>query len=228
MTFAVSCCVCIASIVITAEARPAKAFSRSRTAGISLLFTSTATCPRTAPIPCARAATRCGAFPSLPFAPRTALPSIAITSRPRPAPPGPEPRTEGPVQDVRADQGERAPVGGLLRRAAARAERGKHVRAGIGGPLPDRGERPRPRDHRRDPDGQEPGQRMPAAPPLTRVRDLGQEIEQVPDAGSIRYRGRCHERAGVPRAVDGERRELPSFRPGPARLPQTRRAHQPQ
>jgi hypothetical protein len=34
-------------------------------------FSSTATWPRTAPIPCARAATRCGAFPSM-----------AITSRP--------------------------------------------------------------------------------------------------------------------------------------------------
>ena len=33
-------------------------------------------------MPCARAATRCGALPSLPFAPRTVLPSTAITSRP--------------------------------------------------------------------------------------------------------------------------------------------------
>ena len=33
-------------------------------------------------MPCASAATRCGAFPSLSFAPRTALPSTAITSRP--------------------------------------------------------------------------------------------------------------------------------------------------
>jgi hypothetical protein len=82
MTCAVSCCVCIASIVTTAEARLANAFSRSRTAGISLGFSSTATWPRTAPMPCASAATRCGAFPSLFFAPRTALPSIAITSRP--------------------------------------------------------------------------------------------------------------------------------------------------
>ncbi len=60
----------------------ANAFSSSRTAGISLDFASTATCPRTAPMPCASAATRCGAFPALSFAPRTVLPSIAITSRP--------------------------------------------------------------------------------------------------------------------------------------------------
>jgi hypothetical protein len=33
-------------------------------------------------MPCARAATRCGAFPALFFAPRTVLPSMAITSRP--------------------------------------------------------------------------------------------------------------------------------------------------
>ena len=82
MTCAVSCCVCMASIVMTAPARSANAFSSSRTAGISLDFSSTATCPRTVPMPCARAATRCGAFRSLSFAPRTVLPSIAITSRP--------------------------------------------------------------------------------------------------------------------------------------------------
>ena len=69
-------------VVITAPARLAKAFSRSRTAGISFDFASTAACPRTAPMPCARAATRCGTFPSLFFAPRTALPSTAITRRP--------------------------------------------------------------------------------------------------------------------------------------------------
>jgi hypothetical protein len=45
--------------------------------------------------------------------------------------------------------------GEVLRRAAVSAQAGQHVRAGIGGPLPDRGERPRPRDHRRDPDGQQ-------------------------------------------------------------------------
>ena len=39
-------------------------------------------------------------------------------------------------------------------RAAGRAQHGQHLRAGVGGPLPDRGERPRPRDHRRDPRGQ--------------------------------------------------------------------------
>jgi hypothetical protein len=112
--------------------------------------------------------------------------------------PGVQPGTEDPVEHVRADQGEGAPEGGLLRRAAGRAQHRQRLRPGISGPLPDRGERPRPCDHRRDPDGQQPGQRVPAAAPLPRVRDLGQEIEQVLAAGS-RNRRRCHRRAGVPR-----------------------------
>jgi hypothetical protein len=109
--------------------------------------------------------------------------------------PGVQPGAKNLVEHIRADQGERAPVRGLLRRAAGRAEPGQHVRAGIGDPLPDRGERPRPRDHRRDPDGQRPGQRMPAAAPLARVRDLGKQIKQVLAAGS-RNGQRCHRRAG--------------------------------
>jgi hypothetical protein len=109
--------------------------------------------------------------------------------------PGPEPGTQNPVEHIGAEQGERSPEGGLLRRAAGRAQRGQDVRAGVGGPLPDRGERPGPRDHRSDPDSQEPGQRMTAAFPLSRVRDLGKEIEKVVAAG-IRDRRRWHRRAG--------------------------------
>ena len=112
--------------------------------------------------------------------------------------PRPQPGAENPVQHIGADQRERPPEGGLLGCAADRAQRGQGLRAGIGGPLPDRGERPRPRDHRRDPDGQQRGQRMPAAAPLPRVRDLGKKIEQVLAAGS-RDRRRCHRRAGIPR-----------------------------
>jgi hypothetical protein len=83
-------------------------------------------------------------------------------------------------QDVSVDtQCQRAPERGLLRRAAGRAERGQDVRAGIGGPLADRGERPRPSDHRRDPYGEQPGQLVPAAAPFPWIRDLGQEIKQV-------------------------------------------------
>jgi len=112
--------------------------------------------------------------------------------------PGVQPGTEDPVEHISADQGECAPERGLLRRAAGRSERGQDLRPGIGGPLPDRGERPRPRDHRRDPGGEQPGQRMAAPASLPRVRDLGEEVEQVLAPGS-RNRRRCHRRAGVPR-----------------------------
>ena len=187
-----------ASIVITAPARSANAFSRSRTAGISFDLTSTATWPRTAPMPCASAATRCGAFPVSSFAPRTVLPSMAITSRPLTRGPGVQPGSKDLIEHVGADQGESAPERGLRRRAAGRAQPCQHVRPGIGGPLPDRGERPRPRDHRRDPDREQAGQWMPPPASLPRVRDLGKEFEKVLAAGSRNGR-RCHRRAGVPR-----------------------------
>jgi len=112
--------------------------------------------------------------------------------------PRPQPGTESPIEHIRADQGERPPERRFFRRAAGQAQHGEHLRAGIGGPLPDRGERPGPRDHGRDPDGQQSRQRMTAAASLARVRDLGKQIEQVLAAGS-RDRRRCHRRAGVPR-----------------------------
>ena len=150
-------------------------------------------------MPCASAATRCGAFPVLVL---RAADRLAVDRDHQPAAglhgPGVQPGTEDPVEHIGADQGEGTPEGGLLRRAAGRAQPGQHLRARVGGPLPDRGERPRPRDHRRDPHGQQPRQRMPAPAPLPRVRDLGKEIEQVLAAGS-RDRRRCHRRAGVPR-----------------------------
>jgi hypothetical protein len=100
---------------------------------------------------------------------------------------GVQPGAEDLVQLARADQGERAAEGGLLGRAAGRAQPREHLRAGVGGPLAERGAPPRPRGHRRDPDGQQPGQRMPAAAPLARVRDLGQQLEQVLAAGSSHH-----------------------------------------
>jgi hypothetical protein len=127
---------------------------------------------------------------------------LAVDGDHQPAPglhrPGVQPGTEDAVEHIGADQGEGTPERGLLRRAAGRAQHGQHLRARIGGPLPDRGERPRPRDHRRDPDGEQPRQRVPATAPLPRVRDLGEETEQVLAAGSPNRR-RCHRRAGVPR-----------------------------
>jgi hypothetical protein len=56
--------------------------------------------------------------------------------------PGVKPGANDLVEHVRADQGERAPERGLLRRPADRSEPGQHAGPGIGGPLADRGERP--------------------------------------------------------------------------------------
>jgi hypothetical protein len=98
--------------------------------------------------------------------------------------PGVQPGTEGLVEPGGVEQGEGPAERGLLRCPAHRAQAGQHVRAGVGGPLPDRGERPRSCDHRRDPDGEQPGQRVPASASPARVRDLGKEIEQVLAPGS--------------------------------------------
>ena len=96
--------------------------------------------------------------------------------------------------------------------------------AGVGGPLPDRGERPRPRDHRRDPDGEQPGQRMPAAAPLARVRDLGEEIEQVLAAGSAAW-AKMSSAGGCPswQTMVSVRTSIvpPGPRPPPADTPDT-------
>jgi hypothetical protein len=132
------------------------------------------------------------------FAPRTVFPSIAITSRPPPCTAlvqSQAPRTQSRASG--ADQGEGPSERRFLRRAAGRAEHGEHLRARVGGPLPDRGDRLRAGDDRRDPDGEQPRQRVPAAAPFPRVRDLGKEIKQVLAAGG-RDRQGCHRRAGVP------------------------------
>jgi hypothetical protein len=112
--------------------------------------------------------------------------------------PRPQPGAQDPVESIGAGQGEGPPERRFIRRAADSAQHGEHLRAGVSGPLPDRGERPRARDHCLDPDGEQARQRMPATAPLPRVRDLGKEIEQILAAGS-RHRRRCHRRAGVPR-----------------------------
>jgi len=108
---------------------------------------------------------------------------------------GPEPGAEDPVEYISADQGEYAPEGRFIRRAAGRAQHRQYLRAGVSGPLPDRGERLRAGN---DPHGQQPSQPMPAAALLPGVRDLGKEIEEVLAPGS-RNGQRCHRRAGVPR-----------------------------
>ena len=144
---------------------------------------------------------RCDQVRGLPVPALRAADGLAVDRDHQPAAcpprPRPQPRAEDPVEHVRADQGERAPERRLLRRPACRAEPGQHLLAGVGGPLPDRGERPRPRDHRRHPDGQQPGEGMPPPAPLPRVRDLGKEVKQVPAAGSSHRGGRWHRRASL-------------------------------
>ena len=150
-------------------------------------------------MPCARAATRCGAFPALFFAPRTALPSTA---------------DHQPAAGRTALVHSQAPRPWSSPSALTRAKARRNVDSSAGpraAPSPASTSGPAsaahcpiaandldPGDHRRDPDGEQPGQRVPAAAPLARVRDLGKEIEKVLAAGS-RHGRRCHRRAGVPR-----------------------------
>ena len=64
-----------------------------------------------------------------------------------------EPRPENPVRTSALTRAKaRRKVDSSARRGPA--EPGEHLRARVGGPLPDRGERQRPREHRRDPDGE--------------------------------------------------------------------------
>jgi hypothetical protein len=51
-----------------------------------------------------------------------------------------QPGAEDLVKHVRAEQSERTPERGLPGRAPCSAEPGQHLRAGIGRPVPDRGE----------------------------------------------------------------------------------------
>ncbi len=139
--------------------------------------------------------------------------------------PGPEPGTEDPVENVAADQRERGRNVDSSACLCARAQHRQGLRACIGGPLPDRGERPRPRDHRRDPHRQQPGQRNAVLARVTRVRNLGKEIKKVVAAGS-RDRRRWHRRPGPSKAGDVSVRTS-IVPPGPACRPQTHRTHHP-
>ena len=162
MTCAVSCCVCIASIVKTAPARSVNAFSSSPAPRGSHSI-SRPRRPGRGPCRSRAPAPRPGQLlPVLFLAPRTVLPSMAIARQPPACTARVHSQAREPVQHVGTDQGERAAERGLLRRPAHRAQHGQDVRAGVGGPLPDRGERPRARDHRRDPDGKQPGQQIGA------------------------------------------------------------------
>src|SRR5690349_7906616 len=114
-------------MVMTAPARSVNAFSRSRTAGISLLPGVHGDLAENGadavgegrdkvqglPVPALRAADRLAVD-------RDDQPAAGLPG------PGPQPRAENLVQDIRADQRERATERRLVRRPAVRAERGQH------------------------------------------------------------------------------------------------------
>ena len=197
--------------MVTTVSSRSKHASSVRTQGISLLFWVTASCPRTAPAAWSRAATRCGAARSASVpprrrwrprgrAPRTVLPSIAITLRPptsrvrvhRNAP-------QRPVQSVRVEPREQPADGRLLRsRGPGHAQLGQGLGAHVRDPLPDRGERPRTRDHRRQPHREQRGHRVAHPARVARIGHPGEHPEQVlvagrPDGNGRRARG-CHRR----------------------------------
>ena len=126
---------------MTAPASSVNAFSSSRMAGISLDFASTATWPRTAPIPCVRPRLGAGFLFPVPGA----ADSLAVDRDYQPAAglrrPGMKPGANDLVEHIRTDQGERAPERGLLRRAADCSEPSQPGGPGIDGPLADRGDR---------------------------------------------------------------------------------------
>ena len=154
---------------------------------------------------------------------------LAVDSDDQPAAglhgPGPQPGTQDPVENVGADQGERAAERRLLRRSARRAQPRQGLRAGIGGPLPDRGERPRSRDHRRDPHGQQPGQRDAGARASSAGPGPGPGDQEGSGSGQPGS-AKMASAGGSLKAGDVSVRTS-IVPPGPARRPQTRRTHHP-
>jgi hypothetical protein len=111
------------------------------------------------------------------------LPSTAITNRPKTCVDrvhNQAPRTLSSVSALTLANARRnVDSSAAPRRAPPRTQRAQHIGTGLSGPLTDRGERTRTRDHRGDPDREQPGQRMPPTPFLTGIRNLGQQIKQV-------------------------------------------------
>ena len=178
-------------------------------------------------MPCARAATRCGAFPSLFFAPRTVLPSIAITRRP-------------PARTALVHS--QAPRTRSSTSALTKANARRNVDSSAGprtAPSTARTSGPASAAHcpiaanDRDPaiTAAIPMASSPASacrrPRLFRgsgtwARRSSRYWLRAAGIGEDVIGGRASLVAD-----DGERKELPSFRPGPARHPQTRQAPQP-
>jgi hypothetical protein len=104
-----------------------------------------------------------------------------------------QPRADGAGQHLGVEPAERAADGGLGRDAAvagsvaAGAERGPDRLGCVGGPLGDRGDRPRPCRHCGGGQAQDGDQRVAAATGSSLVGDAGQVGEQV--RGSLSWRG---------------------------------------
>jgi hypothetical protein len=97
-----------------------------------------------------------------------------------------QPTADRGIQQVTVHLLGQPPHGGLLRRQVtvlANVEPGikyrQHALRGIGDPFPDRGERPRTRQHRRRSQRQQRTRRVPHTPPSTRIRYPTEIIPQV-------------------------------------------------
>ncbi len=164
---AVSVWVSIASTVITTNRDPVRSrpASRSRTAGISLLFAATASCPRTvfrAAGSVVEGGDQVGGAGS---GGAGAADRFAVDrDHPPPVPyggAGEHPLPEGPVQGVRVDPEEQPPQTRLLRPGPV-ADTQVLQRPGrlVGDPLADRRVRAGPGQNGRDPDRQQHSRRV--------------------------------------------------------------------
>ena len=220
---ALSCRACIAPVVMTAPARPANALGSSRTAGIWSDVSSAAPWPRTVPIPCTSAAAGCGAFPFLFSAPGTVFPPAAVAGRP--------PARTAPVRGQAP--GTRPGTPALARANARRNVDSPAAPSAAGTSGPASPARCPIAANDRDPaiTAAIPADSSPASPcrrprlfrgPGTRAGRSGRSWLRAAETGEDVIGGRASLAAD-----DGEREELPSFRPGPARRPRTRRARHP-
>jgi hypothetical protein len=127
----------------------------------------------------AGSACRCGAFPSVVLAPRTVLPSSAITSVPASATPAmtcafsqvPNAAASAwPSSCRRSRRNVDSDGGTSLPRRSGRAQRRKHLRRDIGRPLGNGGHRVRPGHHRRHRERQHHCRPVPHPGPCTAGR----------------------------------------------------------
>jgi hypothetical protein len=97
-----------------------------------------------------------------------------------------QPRADGGIHRVAVHPCQHPADGGLAgnlaaagERVTAHAQRGQDRPGRVGGPLGDRGHTPGAGRHRRGADGQHAGHGVPSAPPVTRVADHRQPLQQA-------------------------------------------------